>query len=276
VVRELDATASPLAFLGAELRRARSAAGLSQEQLGQRIGYSGTLIGKVETGERAPSEDLIARCDGALDTGGLLPRLYALAHRWDGGGHPAWFAEWVEIERRAASLCWWEPLVIPGLLQTPDYARAILAGGPDTTEDELEEMVGARIERQAILDRPEPPALLVVLDDAVLHRLVGSPKIMYGQLLRLAELSARPRVTVQMVPARTGVHAGLLGGFAIATVDGRSIIYLETSANGQVSDKASVVAQVTRRLDALRAVALPTDDSQEMMLKVAEERWAAT
>jgi transcriptional regulator with XRE-family HTH domain len=275
-MRDLDATASPLAFLGAELRRARSAAGLSQEQLGQQIGYSGTLVGKVETGERAPSEDLIARCDSALNTGGLLPRLYALAHRWDGGGYPTWFAEWVEIERRATSLCWWEPLVVPGLLQTPDYARAILAGGPDTTEDDLEQMVSARMERQVILEQPQPPTLLAVLDDAVLHRLVGSPKIMYDQLQRLAEMSARPRVTIQIVPARTGVHAGLLGGFGIASVDGRSSIYLETSANGQVSDKASVVAQVMRRLDALRAVALPRGDSEEVILKVAEERWTAT
>lgn len=113
-MRNVDGTASPLAFFGAELRRIRMEAGLSQEQLGQRIGYSGTLIGKVEIGQRAPSEDLAGRCDEALETKGLLPRIYDLARRWDGGyrpgspdgrkgsapprlsagGSPCWFPAW--------------------------------------------------------------------------------------------------------------------------------------------------------------------------------------
>ena len=277
VIRELDPGAGPLNFFGAELRRARTAAGLSQDQLGQRLDYSGAQVGKVEMGERAPSADFAQRCDQALpETGGLFARIYELARRWD-GGYPPWFAEWIESERRATSLCWWEPLVVPGLLQTADYARAILAAGPDTMEDELEQMVAARLERQAILDRPRPPVLLVVLDEAVLHRGIGSPKIMHDQMLQLADLSDRHRITIQVVPARVGAHAGLLGGFAIASVDSApDIVYLETSADGQVAEKSSVVAQVTRRFDTLRAVALPKDDSRDLILKVAEERWLST
>jgi transcriptional regulator with XRE-family HTH domain len=275
LIRELDPGASPLAFFGAELRRARMAAGLSQEQLGQRVGYSAAQVGKVETGERSASQDFVRHCDQALPTAdGLFARIYTLIQRWD-GGYPPWFAEWIEAELRAATLWLWEPLVMPGLVQTADYARAILAGGPDTMEDELEQMVAARIERQAILDRPRPPGLLIVLDEAVLHRLVGSPKVMHDQMLHLADLSDRPRITAQVVPARTGVHAGLLGGFAIANVDSSAIVYLETSADGQVTDNASVIAQVTRRFDAVRAVALPKDDSRDLILKVAEERWSA-
>jgi transcriptional regulator with XRE-family HTH domain len=274
VIRELDPGAGPLNFFGAELRRARAAAGLSQDQLGQRLGYSGAQVGKVEMGERAPSADFAQRCDQALpETGGLFARIYKLARRWD-GGYPPWFAEWIETERRATSLCWWEPLVVPGLLQTAEYARAILAAGPDTMEDELEQMVAARLERQAILDRPRPPVLLVVLDEAVLHRGIGPPKIMHDQLLHLAGLSGRHRITIQVVPARVGAHAGLLGGFAIASAGSApDIVYLETSADGQVAEKSSVVAQVTRRFDTLRAVALPKDDSRDLILKVAEERW---
>ena len=93
-----------------------------------------------------------------------MVRLYALARRWD-RGYPSWFAEWIEAERRATSLCWWEALVVPGLLRTADYARAILAAGPDTTEDELEELVSARMERQAIFERAKPPKFWVVLDE---------------------------------------------------------------------------------------------------------------
>ena len=154
LVRELDPSAGPLQFFGAELRRARTAAGLSQDQLGQRLGYSGAQVGKVETGERAPAQDFAEACDQAFpDAGGLFGRIYQLARRWD-GGYPSWFAEWIDSERRATSLRWWEPLLIPGLLQTADYARAILAADPETAEDQLDELVAARLERQAILDRP--------------------------------------------------------------------------------------------------------------------------
>jgi transcriptional regulator with XRE-family HTH domain len=242
LIRELDSSAGPLNFFGAELRRWRMSAGLSQEQLGQRVGYSAAQVGKVETGDRAPSLDFAQRCDGALpDAGGLFGRIYQLARRWD-GGYPSWFRDWLEAEREASSLRWWEPMLVPGLLQTPDYARAILGGRPDPMEDELEQMVAARIERQAVLDRPRPPTLWVVLDE--------------------------------VVPARVGAHAGLLGAFIIAGFSGAlDIVYLETSADGQVSDKSSVVAQVTLRFDTLRAVALPRDDSRGLIVKVADGRW---
>jgi transcriptional regulator with XRE-family HTH domain len=106
LVRELDPSAGPLQFLGAELRRARTAAGLSQDQLGQRLGYSGAQVGKVETGERAPAQDFADACDRAFpDAGGLFGRIYQLARRWD-GGYPSWFAEWIDSERRATSICW--------------------------------------------------------------------------------------------------------------------------------------------------------------------------
>ena len=100
LIRELDPSAGPLDFFGAELRRWRTSAGLSQEQLGQRVGYSGAQVGKLETGERAPSQDFAQHCGQALpDAGGLFVRIHALARRWD-GGYPSWFAEWVGAERR--------------------------------------------------------------------------------------------------------------------------------------------------------------------------------
>jgi transcriptional regulator with XRE-family HTH domain len=98
LTRELDPTAGPLDFFGAEVRRWRTAAGLSQEQLGQKVGYSGAQVGKVETGERTPSQDFAQHCDRALpDAGGLFIRIYQLARRWD-GGYPSWFTGWLEAE----------------------------------------------------------------------------------------------------------------------------------------------------------------------------------
>jgi len=278
LTRELDPSAGPLQFFGAELRRARAAAGLSQDQLGQRLGYSSAQVGKVEMGERAPSQDFAQGCDQTFpDAGGLFARIYELARRWDGGGYPSWFAEWIDVERRATSLCWWEPLLIPGLLQTAEYARAILAADPETNDDQLEELVAARLERQAILDRPSPSTLWAMLDETVLHRLIGSRKIMYDQLLALADASCRPNITVQIVPAEIGAHAGLLGGFAIASFgNAAGTVYMESPDQGQTTEAPSVVGRLSLTFDTLRADALPRGPSRELIGKVAEERWATT
>ncbi len=203
VIRELDSSAGPLNFFGAELRRARAAAGLSQEQLGQRVGYSAAQVGKVETGDRAPSLDFAEGCDGALDTGGLFARIYELARRWD-GGYPSWFAEWIEAERRATSLSWWEPLLVPGLVQTADYARAIIAAGARYSEDELEELVNGRIDRQAIFERPRPPNAMGVVDEGVLRR----PDRRRERSCMIScnnwrHMPADPSITIQIVPPRS-------------------------------------------------------------------------
>jgi transcriptional regulator with XRE-family HTH domain len=274
-VRELDPSAGPLDFFGAELRRARMAAGLSQEQLGQRIGYSGAQVGKVETGERAPSQDFAERCDQALpEAGGLFVRIYALARRWD-GGYPSWFTEWVEAERRAVSLRWWEPLLIPGLVQTADYARALFeAWRSADSEDELDKLVSARMERQSIFDRPHPPALWAVLDEGVLHRCIGTAKIMNDQLKYLADIAGRAKITIQVIPSEIGAHVGLLGGFAIASFDGApGTLYMESPAQGQTTEVPSVVAKLSEIFDMLRAEALPRGASRDLIRKVAEEQW---
>jgi DNA-binding XRE family transcriptional regulator len=276
MTRSLDATRSPMAFFGAELRRVRVAAGLSQDQLGQKLVFSGDTVGKIETGERAPTPDFAARCDGAFPhLDGLFARLLELARRWN-GPHPQWFRHWLDAEREATSLRTWQPMLVPGLLQTADYARAILAVGPDTTADELEQLVAARIERQAILDRPRPPEMWVVLDEAVLHRLIGTRKIMYDQLVALADTSCRTNITIQIVPADVGTHAGLLGAFIVAGFDGSpSTLYVETAVEGQTIEKPALVSKAALAFDRLRAEALPRGASRDLIGKVAEQRWAA-
>jgi transcriptional regulator with XRE-family HTH domain len=274
MTRNLDATHSPMAFFGAELRRARVAAGMSQDQLGRALSFSGDLIGKVETCERAPTPELAAGCDSVFPhLDGLFMRLLGLARRWE-GPHPQWFRDWVQAEREATSLRWWEPMLVPGLLQTADYARAILSAAPDAAEEPLEEFVSARMERQNILDRPKPPELCVVVDEAVLHRLIGSRKIMHDQLTYLAERSCRPSITVQVVPAEVGAHAGLLGAFIVAGLDDApSIVYLETAVEGQTIERSAHVKKAALAFDRLRAEALPRAASRDLIEKVAEQRW---
>jgi transcriptional regulator with XRE-family HTH domain len=271
-MREIDGTASPLAFFGAELRRARSEAGLSQEQLGQRIGYSGTMVGKIETGERAPSEDIAERADEALGSKGLLVRIYDLARRWD-GGYPSWFAGWMDRERTATSLCWWEPLLVPGLMQTADYARALFRAWPMAEGDELEEMVATRMDRQAILGRAGPPSLWAIMDETVVYRRIGEAKIMYDQLGHLTALAERPGITIQVVPADTGAHVGLLGAFIIAAGNGAETVYMESPDAGQTTEVPGVVAKLTQTFNVLRAVALSPAASRELIMKAAEEQW---
>jgi transcriptional regulator with XRE-family HTH domain len=274
VTRELDPGASPLAFFGSELRRARAATGLSQEQLGQRLGYSAALVGKVETGERVPSADFAKRCDQALPgAGGLFARLHALTQRWD-GGYPSWFGDWVEAERRAESLCYWEPLLVPGIVQTADYARALFEAWRQA-KDQIDQLISARMERQSVLDRPDPPSLWVIVDEGVLRRSIGSAKIMYDQLTHLADLADRPEVTMQVIPAEVGAHVGLQGGFAIARADGASTVYLERPNQGHTTQTPSVAAAVSAYFDTLRAEALARAASRDLIKRVAEEQWAS-
>ena len=162
---------------------------------------------------------------------------------------------------------------MPGLAQTATYARAVLATRPNTTEEQVEEFVTARLERQVILDRDQPPLLWLVVDEAVLHRDVGGTKVMHDQCVHLAELSERPNVTVEVIPYTAGAHSGLLGAFAIAEfADTPAVAYLE-SAGGQIAEDRSVVAGVVLTFDTLRSEALPRGTSRDLIMKAAEERW---
>ena len=152
-----DPETNPAAFLGAELRRARMSAGFSsQDALATRLGFDRTVVAKAETGERPPTiEVLAAWCEACQLDEELFGRLATLARRAD-GPVPTWFEDWLEAEREAHTLRLWSPMLMPGLLQTAEYARALfLAAGAD--EEPAEQMVVARLDRHAILDRPDPP-----------------------------------------------------------------------------------------------------------------------
>jgi hypothetical protein len=124
-----------------------------------------------------------------------------------------------------------------------------------------------------VLERPGAPQLWCVLDEGVLRRAIGGNKVMRSQLYRLAELAEHPKTSIQVIHAG-GAHAGLLGGFIIADLDGKpAMAYLETAAEGQVTDSPSVTAHVALSFDRLRAEALPWRASRDLMRKVAEEQW---
>jgi transcriptional regulator with XRE-family HTH domain len=270
-----DPETNPAAFLGGELRRARVAAGFSsQDALAARLGFDRTVIAKAETGERPPTDDVLAGwCQACRLDDDLFGRLVRLARRAD-GPVPTWFEDWLEAEGEAQSLRIWSPTLVPGLLQTADYARELfLAAQSDTSEDVIGALVAARLERQAILDRTEPPDLVVVLDEAVLHRLIGSPQLMHDALVHMAELSRRPCVVVQVVPASNGANAGLSGAFGIASADGMPETLQMDGVEDRTTEKRSLVRKAAVAFDRVRGDALPRDASRDLILKVADEKW---
>jgi transcriptional regulator with XRE-family HTH domain len=270
-----DPETNPAAFLGGELRRARVAAGFaSQDALSAALGFDRTVIAKAETGERPPTADVLAVwCQACQLDDNLFGRLAVLARRAD-GPVPTWFEDWLQAEGEAQSLRIWSPTLIPGLLQTPEYARALfLAAQSDTSDDVIGALVAARLERQAILDRADPPDLVVVLDEAVLHRLIGSPQVMHDALVRVAELSQRAYVVVQVVPASNAANAGLAGAFDVAVADGMPETLRMEGVEDQTVEKRSLVRKAAVAFDRVRGDALPRDASRDLILKVADERW---
>ena len=202
-----------------------------------------------------PSLDFARRCDEATDTGGVLERLHPLVA---GEAYPAWFRPFVELERGATQLRSWQPMVVDGLLQTEEYARAILrASRPRDSDTAIDQLVTARIARQEVLTRDDPPDLWVIIDEGVLRRPVGEPAVMAGQLDQLLRACRDPWVTVQVMPLSAGAHPGLLGPFVIASFAAApEVAYLDSVLTGQVVERPEEVRQVSVLYDTMRAEAL--------------------
>jgi transcriptional regulator with XRE-family HTH domain len=267
-----DPDRSALAVFADELRAQRELAGLGRDELAGRLNYSASLISMIESGHRSPSGDFAGRCDEAFGTPGTFARL---EKRLRDVPFSSGFRPFQPYENQAVSLRLFEHTLIPGLLQTEAYARAVLETHPNTSAEVVEERVAARLARQVILDRdePPPPMLWVLLDENVLTREVGGVKVMHDQLTHLAAVARQPNVTVQVIPG-VGAHPGLLGAFAIAEVTGLSaIVYLETAHEGQTLEDPDVGARMSVRFDALRTDALTGRTSLSLIEKVTEERW---
>jgi transcriptional regulator with XRE-family HTH domain len=268
-----DPKTNPKAFLGKRLRQGRIAAGFSsQDALAASLGFDRTVIAKAETGDRPPTSDVLAAW---CETCGLDAELFTdfaeLARSGD-GPVPTWFEDYLEAEHEAQSLLIWSPIVVPGLLQTSEYARALLlAQQTDTSDGAIDALVSARLDRQSIFDRVEPPDVTVVLDEAVLHRLIGSPAIMHDALNHVADMSLRPSIVVQVVPASKGANAGIGGAFDIASADGTPDMLRMDGVEDQTTESRSLVRKHGVAFNRVRGDALSRDASRELLLKAAEQ-----
>jgi transcriptional regulator with XRE-family HTH domain len=192
------AKSSGKARLGAELKAQRLARGWIQVDLGKKLGYSGSLVSDVERGDRTASEDFAKRCDEAFTLPGTFLRLWEDLQRED---FPTWFAPIVPIERESVKIAGWEPSAVPGLLQTEQYARALVrARRPQDDEEATERTVRARMDRQGILSRPKLPLLWYVIHEGVLRHAVGGSEVMAPQLDKLIKAAETPAVVLQVLP----------------------------------------------------------------------------
>ncbi|MEV5411708.1 helix-turn-helix transcriptional regulator [Thermopolyspora sp. NPDC052614] len=253
-----------LQFLARELRRARETAGMSQAELAAAITcYSSSLVAMVETCRRIPKPDFAERCDQVLSTGGILSRL--LEDLVSSGMPSEWQGKWLDIEARATSLYSYEPLIVPGLLQTEAYARAVIA--MSGRRFDVDEQVEARLERQRILAADMPPMLVAVMDEGVLHRPVGGTEVMSDQLMHLLDMAERHDIVIQIVPLAVGAYAGLAGPFVVAEFEGGEAAYIDNALAGDVVERYEEVLLMKRLWAALRGEALSRKQSLELIEK---------
>lgn len=267
-IRALDPSASPLDYYAYELCRLREAAGLKQAQLGDIIYCSGSLIGMIENTKRVPTRDFSERLDAALGTDGHFSRLVGLVLR---SQLPHWFQAYAEMEARATFISTFQSQVVYGLLQTEAYAKALLCV---EYSDRVDEIVAARLERQRILARETPPVLLVVLDEALLHRKVGGRQVMREQLAHLLTFVDRPWIQVQVMPFSAGEHTGMTGSFNLLRFGSDpDLFYTESYDSGHMTANPQVIRERSVGYARLQADALTPEDSALLIARVMEERY---
>lgn len=262
-------------MLGARLRRLREGKHISLEEAGEAIRASYSKISRLETGRVSFKDRDLADLLTFYGVTGEQEReaVRALAR---GANAPAWWHDYTDVlppwfeaylglEEAASQIRAYEARAVPDLLQTRDYARAaLLSGHPGAPLPENERRVELRLARQAVLDRPSPPGLWVVLDEAVLRRPFGDREVMRGQFRHLIEMAGRPQVTLQVVPFRAGGHAAAGGPFSVlrfAEPDLPDIVYLEQLTGALYLDKPEVVENYLLVLERVCMLAATPADS---------------
>ncbi|MDQ3406321.1 MAG: helix-turn-helix domain-containing protein [Actinomycetota bacterium] len=266
--------------LASELRRFREVANLTIEEVGEKLECSASKISRIETGHVGVNP---------RDVRDLL-QLYgidenkreALVHLARQARQKGWWHAYTEVftgsfvglEAEATSLHTHQALLVPGLLQTEDYTRAVIrAIRPDAEEAEIDKRVNGRLVRQRLLTDPHPPQYWAVIDEAVLYRVTGGPEVMRAQLTRLVEAAMMPNVTLQVVPFSAGAHAGMEAPFLILGFPEQAdpdVVYVENTTSGVYLEQPSDVHRYTLMFDHLRATASPPDDTVELVSRAAE------
>jgi transcriptional regulator with XRE-family HTH domain len=266
--------------LARSLREAREQAGLGVSAAAAQLGWSQGKVSHIESGRNKPAEHDV---ELMLDTYGVTTperdALLALAREAERRG---WWTDFVDVlngpyvalEDAASEICDWSPQLVPGLLQTPEYAREVIrAGRPDDPED-VERRIRARVQRQMLLSRDkEPPYLHAILDEAILHRPLGGVEVMRDQLFKLAGDTTRHNVSIQILPWSAGTHAGLEGQLIMlrfAELSDPDVAYVEGFHGAVYLESPRKVAQCNVAFQRLREAALSTDESAALIRDAAK------
>ncbi|MFJ2832583.1 Scr1 family TA system antitoxin-like transcriptional regulator [Streptomyces sp. NPDC087263] len=258
------------ALFGSRVRRLRTAAGLTQAELGEKAHVVATRITQVERASGAkPTLELARALDEILGADGLLVDLWPYVYR---EAFPDWSRAFMAHSERAIAIREYGAHLVPGLLQTEDYARAVLSVGLSLQgEEHLEERVSARLGRQSRLTAPDRPELWVVLDEAVLRRPVGGWAVMRAQLTRMLDAASERHITVQVLPFDQGEHDLMGGSLTILELpDGSEVAYPEGAHYGQLIEDPAEVRRFSLFYDRLRAAALPPLMSLDMIRSAME------
>ncbi|CAL9483469.1 helix-turn-helix domain-containing protein [Streptomyces sp. enrichment culture] len=265
-------TAQLIAYMTRTLRNAH---GLTQEELGKLCGYSAAAISGVETCAQPASDEMLVKLESTIgrDLGFFQEsRIHARIEKY-----PVQFRDYALVERAAVNLCLYSTLVVHGLFQTEEYARALIGGGyPITTDERVEELVEGRMIRQKIFDREPPATIEYILDESVLLRQIGSQAIMQDQLRSLAECSKRRNVTIYVLPLTAGLkgeHAGVYGDInLVETSEHEHLVYLEPQNESMMISDPAAVSAYAQRCARMRAQALPPGESLGLIERLAGEQ----
>ncbi|GAA3755863.1 transcriptional regulator with XRE-family HTH domain [Spinactinospora alkalitolerans] len=256
---------------GAEAKRMRTNAGVSQDQLSKTLRVSPALLSAIERGTRTAKRHHAEALDAALNTGGSLTRLWVnLSNQQD---VPDWFRDVVVLERQAAEIREYQSILVPGLLQAEEYARAVIRSSrPWDDVEQVERSVESRMNRREVITRTGRPLLWFVLDEITIRRIVGSQEIMHDQLEHLRKLAEDGVVRLQVVPLSTLNHPGLCSPFRLMSFDDRpSVAYAERLKGGELIDATDQVRECNTIFGSLQAEALSPSASVEMVCKVQGE-----
>lgn len=271
--------------LGIALRTHREAAGLTLESAADEISSTRSTLSRYENAQTLVSPAVVR---ALLTLYGVGPDEIAAATQLAKDARkPGWWVsyshlldrrtiDFIALEAEATAIANFEPSVVPGLLQTADYIRGVMRGGPHTlTDDEVEQRVQLRLDRQQRLTAPRPPILDAIIDEGALLRPVGDRTVMAAQLGHLLKASELPNVTVQVIPLAAGYHRGTRGSLHIlefADPEDPFIASVETVAGQMVLDRPGDLRTCTKIMDHLRSVALSPADSRNQLRHLMEGR----
>ncbi|MFJ2557762.1 MULTISPECIES: helix-turn-helix domain-containing protein [unclassified Streptomyces] len=254
-----------LRTFGAVVQALREHAGLSREEFGTLVRFSKHTVASVEQGRRMPDSDFVERAEEALGNTGALRK--AAPHLSRQAGLASWFRQWARLEATAMTLWTYECRVIPGLLQTERYARAVTESVPPVKDEEqVAKQVAARLERQQLFERKPPIAFSFIIEQSLVERGTGGPDVMRELLDSLLERSSQFNVELQIMPRHQPDHAGFDGPLMLLeSPDNKWFGYAEGQRGGMLISDPKEVSIMLQRYAKLRSQALTSEDSKGLL-----------